>query len=41
MENSFFKKAVMEYLSFWVTRNGVEPTNREIEEITNINPLTS
>ena len=31
----------MEYLGFWVTRDGVKPINRKIEAITNILPPTS
>ena len=31
----------MEYLGFWVTRNGVKTINRKIEAITNIAPPTS
>ena len=31
----------MEYLGFWVTRDGVKPTNRKIEAITNMNRPTS
>ena len=31
----------MEYLGFWVTRDGVRPINRKIEAITNMNLTTS
>ena len=30
----------MEYLGFWVTRNGVKPVNKNIEAITNMKPTT-
>ena len=30
IEKSFFGKTEMEYLGFWVTRNGVKPINRKI-----------
>ena len=30
----------MEYLGFWVTRDGVKPINRKIESITNMEPPT-
>ena len=38
IENSFFGQTKMEYLVFWITRNGVKPINKEIEVITNMNP---
>ena len=41
IENSFFRKTEIEYLGFWVTRNGVKPINRKVETITNINTPTS
>ena len=31
----------MEYLGFWVTRDGVKPTNRKTEAMNNINSTTS
>ena len=31
----------MEYLGLWVTRDGVKPINRKVEEITNMMPPTS
>ena len=40
-ERSFFGKTEMEYLVFWVTRDGVKLINRKIEAITNIAPPTS
>ena len=30
----------MEYLGFWVTRDGVKFINRKVEEITNMKPPT-
>ena len=33
-------KTKMEYLDFWVTRDGVKPINRKIESITNMEPPT-
>ena len=41
IEKSFFVKTNMEYLGFWVTRNGIISINRKIESITNIKPPTS
>ena len=41
IEKSFFGKTEMEYLGFWVTRDGVKPINRKIEAITNMVPPTS
>ena len=41
IENSFFGKTEMEYLGFWVTRNGIKPINRKIEARTNMKPPTS
>ena len=35
IERSFFGKTEMEYLGFWVTRDGVKPINIKIEVITN------
>ena len=40
IEISFFGKTKMEYLGFWVTRDGVKPINRKIEAITNMAPPT-
>ena len=34
-------KYKLEYLCFWVTRDGVKPINRNIEAITNMNPTTT
>ena len=31
----------MEYLGFWVTRDGVKPINKKIESMTNMVPTTS
>ena len=33
---SFFEKTEIEYLGFWVTRDGVKPINRNIEAIINM-----
>ena len=41
IEKSFFGQTEMEYLGFWVTRDGVKPINRKIEAITNMKPNTS
>ena len=38
---TFFGKSEKEYLSFWVTCDGVKPTKRKIVAITNIAPPTS
>ena len=40
IEKSLFGHIKMEYLGFWVTRNGVKPINKKIEAITNTNPTT-
>ena len=41
IEESFFRKTKLEYLGFWVTRNGIKPINRKIEARTNMKPPTS
>ena len=41
IENSFFGQTEIEYLGFWVTRDGVKPINRKIEAKTNMAPPTS
>ena len=41
IENYFFGKTEMEYLGFWVTRNGVKPININIAAIKNMAPTTS
>ena len=41
IERYFFGKNEMEYLGFWVTRNGAKPTNRNIEAITSMATPTS
>ena len=38
IDNSFLGQTKMEYLGFGVTRDGVKPTNKKIEAITNMNP---
>ena len=40
IEKYFFGKTEMEYLGFWVTRDGVKPVNKNIEAITNTKPPT-
>ena len=40
IKNSFFQHKEMEYLGFWVTCNGVKPTNRKMQYTTNIKPPT-
>ena len=37
IEESLFRQTKMEYLGFWVTRDGVKPFNRKTEAITNMN----
>ena len=34
----FFSQIKMEYLGFWVTRNGVKPMNKKVEAIISIKP---
>ena len=41
IEKSFFGQTEMEYLGFWVTRDGVKPINGNIKAITNMAPPTS
>ena len=41
IEKSFLGQTEMEYLVFWVTRDGVKPINRKIKAITNMKPNTS
>ena len=41
IERYFFGHTEMEYLSLWLTRDGIKPINRKIEAITNIKPPTS
>ena len=38
IEKPFFGKTKMEYLSFWVTHNGIQPINNKSESIVNIIP---
>ena len=40
IEKSFLGQTEMEYLGFWVTRNGAKPINKKKEEITNMKPPT-
>ena len=39
-KKSFLGKTEMEYVSFWVTRDGTKPINRKIESMTNMAPPT-
>ena len=41
IEKFFSVRTEMEYLSFWVTLDGVKPIYRNIESITNIVPTNS
>ena len=36
IKNEFFGKTDMEYLSFWVTWNGIKPINKKVESIVNM-----
>ena len=38
IEKSFFGKTNMEYLDFWVTRNGIRSLNKKVESIVNTTP---
>ena len=38
IENYFLGKNEMEYLGFWVTRDGIKTLNKKIEVITNMEP---
>ena len=40
-EKLFFGQTEMEYLGFWVTRDGPKPINYKIEAITDMKPHTS
>ena len=40
IEKSFLGQTEMEYLGFWVTRNGKKTINKKIEAITNMKPPT-
>ena len=40
IENKFFGQTEIDYLGFWVTRNGVRLRNKKIEVITNMVPTT-
>ena len=41
IQMSFFGKTKMEYLCFWVTRDGIKPINSKIEAIRNMKPPTT
>ena len=36
IEKSLFGQTKMEYLGFWVTRDGIKPINRKTEPITDM-----
>ena len=38
IEKSFFGKTDMEFLGFWVTRNGIQPISKKLEAIVNMMP---
>ena len=40
IENYFLRKTEMEYLGFWVSRDGIKPINRNIGTINNMKPTT-
>ena len=40
IEKYFFGHTEMEYLGFWVTRNCVQPINRKVEGMKNMDPPT-
>ena len=40
IEKSFLGRTEMEYLGFWVTRNGKKTINKKIEAITNMKQTT-
>ena len=41
IKNQFFGKTDMEYLGFWVTRNGILPINKKVEAIKIMTPPTN
>ena len=38
IKKSFFGKTQIEYLGFWVMRNGILPANKKVESILNMTP---
>ena len=38
MKKSFFARAELEYLGYWITRDGIQPTANKVHAITNIAP---
>ena len=38
IEKQSFGKTEIEYLGFWVTRNGIQPTNKKLDAIINMMP---
>ena len=40
IEKLFFGKTKMEYLGFWVTRNGIRPIKKKLEAIVTMKPPT-
>jgi len=41
MKKSFFARAELEYLGYWITRDGIQPTANKVHAITNIAPPKS
>ena len=41
IEKYFFRQTGMEYLGFWVTRDGVKPIDKKMQAIGNMKPSTS
>jgi transposase InsO family protein len=40
-KKSFFAQGELEYLGYWITRKGLQPTKKKIEAITNMAPPTT
>jgi hypothetical protein len=38
---SFFARTELEYLGYWITRDGVMPLNKKVEAINNLAPPTN
>jgi Reverse transcriptase (RNA-dependent DNA polymerase) len=38
---SFFDKPELEYLGYWITRNGIQPVTKKMQAILNINTPTT
>jgi len=41
IKKSFFAKGELEYLGYWITRDGIQPTTKKVHAITNIAPPTN